>query len=133
MSLSLRERLFGKTVSKEFSFKGVSISLRSLTEKENTEVWSKASPVAPATSVRTPMLARAIVRLDGSAPDQHPDIIDATKANLDGQTITRAFIIETLEKWIGELTVSEVDQLWGFYNEVEKIDKANLGEVEKKA
>lgn len=138
---SLRERLFGKTTSKEFSFKDIVITLRALTEKENTEVWSKASPTAPATSVRVPMLARAVVRLDDYAVEQHPDLLEAVRASRKGSTfgpsetdpVSRSEILPVLEAWLNDLSVPEVDQLFSFYGEVEQADKTSLATTQKKA
>lgn len=134
---SLRERLFGKTASQDFVFKDISLTLRALTEKENTEVWSKASPTAPATSVRVPMLARAVVRLDGHSVEQHPELVEALRAEVAGSAsetlpTTKERILPILERWLNDLPVSDVDVLFSFYSEVEQAGKASLEALQKK-
>lgn len=132
MPLSLREKLFGKTTSREFLFNGVKIELRALTEKENTEVWSQIPTTAPASSIRTPILARALVSIDGQVPSAFPDIdnlvVPSTEAKVGG---VEAALLRAVEAWLGSLTVAEIDKLFTLYAEVVDGDQKRVTELKK--
>lgn len=117
MSISLLEKLSGKTEEMEIDYDGMKIVFRTLSQKEYDEV-TKLNPRTDILGLdlnKIPILARAIVSIDGRKFESFSEIEEQDKNIPD---------IKKKENVIGNMDAIVVDELFRVYaDEREKILK----------
>lgn len=117
MSISLLEKLSGKTEEMEIDYDGMKIVFRTLSQKEYDEV-TKLNPRTDILGLdlnKIPILARAIVSIDGKKFESFSEIEEQDKNIPD---------IKKKENVIGNMDAIVVDELFRVYaEEREKILK----------
>lgn len=117
MSISLLEKLAGKTEEMEVDYNGMKIVFRTLSQKEYDEI-AKQNPRNDIIGLelnKVPILARAIVSIDGQKFEGHSEIEEQDN-NLP--------ITKRKENVIGEMDAIVVDELFNLYaTEREKVLK----------
>ena len=117
MSISLLEKLAGKTEEIEVTYNGIKIVFRTLSQKEYDEV-AKANPRADVFGLeltKIPILARALVSIDGQKFEGFSEVEEQDK-NLSE--------IKKKENVIGSMDAIVVDELFNLYaDEREKVLK----------
>lgn len=117
MSISLLEKLSGKTEEMEIDYDGMKIVFRTLSQKEYDEV-TKLNPRTDILGLdlnKIPILARAIVSIDGRKFESFSEIEEQDKNITD---------IKKKENVIGNMDAIVVDELFRVYaEEREKILK----------
>ena len=117
MSISLLEKLSGKTEEMEIDYDGMKIVFRTLSQKEYDEV-TKLNPRTDILGLdlnKIPILARAIVSIDGRKFESFSEIEEQDKNIPD---------IKKKENVIGNMDAIVVDELFRVYaDEREKVLK----------
>ena len=117
MSISLLEKLAGKTEEMEIDYNGMKIVFRTLSQKEYDEV-TKLNPRTDILGLdlnKIPILARAIVSVDGQKFEGYSEIEEQDKNIPD---------IRKKENVIGNMDAIVVDELFRLYaDEREKVLK----------
>lgn len=117
MSNSLLEKLAGKTEEIEIDYGGMKIVFRTLSQKEYDEV-ARQNPRTDILGLdlnKTPILARALVSIDGKKFESFSEIEDQDKNIPD---------IKKKENFIGNMDAIVVDELFRVYaDEREKVLK----------
>lgn len=110
MSISLLEKLSGKTEEMEIDYDGMKIVFRTLSQKEYDEV-TKLNPRTDILGLdlnKIPILARAIVSIDGKKFESFSEIEEQDKNIPD---------IKKKENVIGNMDAIVVDELFRVYAE----------------
>ena len=110
MSISLLEKLAGKTEEMEIDYDGMKIVFRTLSQKEYDEV-TKLNPRTDILGLdlnKIPILARAIVSIDGKKFESFSEIEEQDKNIPD---------IKKKENFIGNMDAIVVDELFRVYAE----------------
>ena len=117
MSISLLEKLAGKTEEMEVDYNGMKIVFRTLSQKEYDEI-AKENPRNDILGLelnKVPILARAIVSIDGQKFESFQEIEDQDK---------NYTIVKRKETVIGNMDAIVVDELFNLYaTEREKVLK----------
>lgn len=110
MSISLLEKLAGKTEEMEVDYNGLKIVFRTLSQSEYDEI-AKANPRADIFGLeltKAPILARALVSIDGQKFENYAEVENQDK----NYTIT-----QRKELVIGNMDAIVVDELFNLYTE----------------
>lgn len=126
MSISLLEKLAGKTEEFEIDYNGIKIVFRTLAQKEYDDILGNN----PRTDLvgfelnKIPVLARAIISIDGLKFEQFSEIEEQDK------NLTE---IQKKENVIGKMDAMVVDELFNVYaDEREKILKKKTQQMKNK-
>lgn len=117
MSISLLEKLAGKTEEMEVDYNGLKIVFRTLSQKEYDDI-AKENPRNDILGLelnKVPILARAIISIDGQKFESFQEIEDQDK---------NYTIVKRKETVIGNMDAIVVDELFNLYaTEREKVLK----------
>lgn len=110
MSISLLEKLAGKTEEFEVDYNGMKIVFRTLSQKEYDEILSQnpRTDLAGLELNKVPVLARAIVSVDGQKIEGYSELEDQDTQLTD---------IQKKEKVFSKMDAIVVNELFSIYGE----------------
>lgn len=110
MSISLLEKLSGKTEEFEINYNGIKILFRTLSQKEYDEILANnvRTDIVGFELNKIPVLARAIVSIDGQKFEGYSEFEEEDKQLTD---------IQKKEKIIGKMDAIVVNELFRVYGE----------------
>lgn len=120
MSISLLEKLAGKTEEFELDYNGIKIIFRTLSQKEYDEILANTlrTDLVGLELNKVPLLARAIVSIDGQKFEGYSEFEEQEK---------ELTAIQKKEKIIGKMDSIVVDELFKIYgNGREEIIKKKI-------